>query len=65
MPEKEANQESQETKKDAPRFPEHIAQMMSACGPEMLEHMEKCCSGSQTFAGCCGSQPDKETAEKA
>ena len=65
MPEKENNLEGQETKEDAQRFPEWVTQMMSACGPAMEEQMGNCCSGIQSFAGCCGSHPDRNPGEKA
>ncbi len=65
MPDEEAKPEGQETQPESPRFPESMAQMTSACGPKMRNQMEKCCSGVEPMAGCCGGQPDKETAEKA
>ena len=65
MPDRETKPESQEAQAGGPQFPKWMTQMMSACGPAMQEHMEKCCSGIQGFAGCCGSQPEKETTEKA
>ena len=65
MPDQETKPEGQEPQLESPHFPEWMTEMMSACGPEMLDRMEKCFSSMRAFAGCCGSRPEKETTEKA
>ncbi len=57
--------QGEENQAEGTKFPEWMAQMMSACGPEMKERMAECCSNMQAFANCCGSQPEKQTTQKA
>lgn len=68
MSEQETRPKTEEARTEAPRFPEWMAQMMSACGPKMGDRMgdrmAACCESLPGFADSRGGAPVEEPIEK-
>lgn len=64
MSEEKTRSQSEETQAKGTPFPECMAQMMSACCPEMKDLMATCASEmSRVFSNCCETQTKTKAAK--